>query len=300
MGNSKEARLLPVFYMIDSIEKWNDITELRKSNPNLSVSVSPGYLLEEIAVAEQSLSKKGEFLTKYCNIKQNSSLAWLSASDVAKCCGEHLDLNDFRDSYCVGGIDLSLSTDLTASCIIIMKNGIYHIIAKFFLPREKLEEATARDGIPYQTMIQRGFLQLSGENIIDYTDVFNWFRELVEEYRIYPLKVGYDRYSAQYLIQDMEAYGFHTDDVYQGDNLYPILLNIEGLIKDGKIDIGDNDLLKVHFLNSAIKMNQERGRGRLVKINPNDHIDGMASVSDAFTMISKYWDEIGTQLMNEV
>ena len=68
-GDSKEKRLFPLLYMIDDIEKWNDINELRKSNPNLGVSVSVDYMLEEIAVAEGSLSKKAEFLTKYCNIK---------------------------------------------------------------------------------------------------------------------------------------------------------------------------------------------------------------------------------------
>ena len=62
--------------MVDDLDKWNDINELRKSNPNLGVSVSIDYLLEEIAIAEGSLSKKREFITKYANRKQNSSLAW--------------------------------------------------------------------------------------------------------------------------------------------------------------------------------------------------------------------------------
>ena len=66
MGEGKEKRLLPFIYMIDDVEKWNDINELRKSNPNLGVSITVDYLLEEIAVAEGSLSKKAEFLTKYC------------------------------------------------------------------------------------------------------------------------------------------------------------------------------------------------------------------------------------------
>ena len=38
---------------------------------------------------------------------------------------------------------------------------------------------------------------------------------LKEKYEIYVLKVGYDRYSAQYLIDDMAAYGFHMDDVFR-------------------------------------------------------------------------------------
>ncbi len=300
MGDSKEKRLLPILYMIDDVERWNDINELRKSNPNLGVSVTVDYLLEEIAIAEGSLSKRSEFITKYCNIKQNSSLAWLAAQDVERASGAALDLNDFRDCYCVAGIDLSQTTDLTACAAVIEKAGELYVFAKFFLPAERIDDATLRDGLPYQLYIQRGLLQLSGENFVDYHDCFSWFTELVETYKIFPLKTGYDRYSAQYLIQDMARYGFHMDDVYQGDNLWPVIQEVEGLIKDGKIHIGDNDLLKAHLLNSAVKMSVERGRGKLVKINPNDHIDGTAALLDAFTVRQKWAKEIGEQLKNEV
>lgn len=300
MGDSKEKRLLPILYMIDDVERWNDINELRKSNPNLGVSVTVDYLLEEIAIAEGSLSKRSEFITKYCNIKQNSSLAWLAAQDVERASGAALDLNDFRDCYCVAGVDLSQTTDLTACAAVIEKAGELYVFAKFFLPAERIDDATLRDGLPYQLYIQRGLLQLSGENFVDYHDCFAWFTELVETYKIFPLKTGYDRYSAQYLIQDMARYGFHMDDVYQGDNLWPVIQEVEGLIKDGKIHIGDNDLLKAHLLNSAVKMSVERGRGKLVKINPNDHIDGTAALLDAFTVRQKWAKEIGEQLKNEV
>lgn len=298
MGDSKERKLLPVLYMVDDPDKWNDINELRKSNPNLGVSVSVDYLLEEIAVAEGSLSKKSEFLTKYCCVKQNSSLAWLTAQDVEKVSGEHMELSDFSDTYAICGIDLSQTTDLTAVTTIIEKNGILNVFAQFFLPSEKIELATARDGLPYDQYIKRGLLTLSGENFIDYNDVFKYVTGLMEQHKIYILKIGYDRYSAQYLIKDLEAYGFNTDDVYQGDNLWTVIQETEGLIRDKKINIGDNDLLKVHLLNSAIKMNTERGRGRLVKITPTAHIDGTAALLDAMTVRAKYYNEIGEQLKN--
>ena len=299
MGESKEKRLLPILYMIDDVEKWNDINELQKSNPNLGVSVTVNYLLEEIAIAEGSLSKKAEFITKYCNIKQNSSLAWLSSDLVEKTCGEHLDLEQFRSSYCVGGIDLSQTRDLTACNVVIEKGGELYVISKFFLPAEKIDEATQRDGIPYQIYIQRGILQPSGDNFVDYKDCFDWFRMLVEDYEILPLRVGYDRYSAQYLIKDMESYGFQCSDIFQGENLYPVIQETEGLLEDGKIHIGDNDLLKIHLLDSAIKMSTERGRGRLIKVTPSAHIDGVAALLDAMTVRQKYYAEIGDQLKNE-
>ena len=79
----------------------------------MGVSVSPDFFKEEIAVAEMSMSKRAEFLTKYCNIKQNSSIAWLDYP-VVDGAGIRAKLADFRDSYAVGGIDLSQTTDLTA------------------------------------------------------------------------------------------------------------------------------------------------------------------------------------------
>ena len=298
MGESKETKLLPLLYMIDDIEKWNDINELRKSNPNLGISIPVNFMLEEIAIAEGSLSKKAEFMTKYCCVKQNSSLAWLSAQTVEAACGEELKLEDFKDTYCVAGIDLSQTRDLTACTAVIERAGELYVFAKFFLPAERIDDATQRDGVPYNMYIQRGLLQASGDNFVDYHDCFNWFKMLVEEYQIYPLMVGYDRYSAQYLVQDMKAYGFQMDDVYQGENLYPVILETEGLLEDRKIHIGDNDLMKIHLLNSAIKMSAERGRGRLVKVNSSYHIDGCAALLDAMTVRQKWYAEYGEQLKN--
>lgn len=299
LGDSRETRLAPFLYMIDDVTKWNDINELRKSNPNLGVSVSVDYLLEEIAVAEGSLSKRAEFITKYCNIKQNSSQAWLPTQAVEKCSGNALRLEDFRSSYCVGGIDLSRTTDLTACCVVLEKNGRLYVFAQFFMPSEKLEEATARDGLPYPIYVQRGLLTLSGGNFVDYHDCYNWFVNLVEQYEILPLKVGYDRYTAQYLVQDMDGYGFQMDDVFQGFNLTPVIRETEGLMKDGVFDIGDNDLLKAHLLSMGMKMDIESGRMRAIKISANEHIDGGVALLDAMTVRQKWADEIGEQLKNE-
>ena len=299
LGESKETKLLPFLYMIDDIDKWNDINELRKSNPNLGVSVSIDYLLEEIAIAEGSLSKKVEFITKYCCLKQNSSTAWLSTQTVQKCMGDEITLESLSKCYGVVGLDLSQTTDLTSACVVVEKNGILNVVSKFWLPAERIDEASDRDGVPYRLYIERGLLAPSGDNFVDYRDCYNWLVDLVEKHNILPLVVGYDRYSAQYLIQDLNAYGFKCDDVWQGENLWGVMQEAEGLMKDGKVCIGDNDLLKMHFLNSAVKMSTERGRGKLIKVSPTAHIDGMAAFLDAMTVRQKWWPEIGHQLKNE-
>lgn len=298
-GDSKEQKLLPFLYMIDDINKWNDINELRKANPNLGVAVPVDYMLEEIAVAEGSLSKKNEFIVKYGCQKRNSSIAWLDNDVIEATTGDPLKLEDFRGCYCVAGFDLSRTTDLTAACIVIEKDGEFYIFCRFWLPAERIEAATSAEGVPYNIYVQRGLLTPSGTNVIEYNDIFEWYKELVEQYEIYPLKVGYDRYSANYLVQQMTNYGFHCDDVFQGFNLSIILDTFGGYLRDKIVHIGDNDLLKIHFFNSALKVSTEKGRSKLIKIKPTAHIDGMAAVIDAMTVRDKWYGEIGEQLKNE-
>ncbi|MCM1532866.1 MAG: terminase large subunit [Ruminococcus flavefaciens] len=296
-GNSKERRLLPFLYMIDDVEKWSDIEELKKANPNMGVSVPESFFMDEIAVAESSLSKRAEFLTKYCNIKQNSSIAWLEYATVDGA-GVEKTLEEFKDCYAVGGVDLSQTTDLTAASVVIEKGGVLYAFTQFFMPRGRVETLQATDGVPYDIFVKKGLITLSGENYIDYHDVYTWFTGLVEKYGIYILKIGYDRYMAKYLIEDLKDYGFQTDDVHQGENLTPVIREFEGIIKDGNFKIAGNNLLKTHFLNVALKHNMETRKFRPIKIEQRAHIDGFVSVIDAMTVRQKYWEECGELLKN--
>lgn len=78
-----------------------------------------------------------------------------------------------------------------------------------------------------------------------------------------------------------------------------MMQEFEGLMKDGRVNIGDNGLLTMHLLNSGVKMNTERGRGRLIKISPELHIDGTAAILCAMAVRNKYYLELEHQLRNE-
>ena len=300
-GTSKETRLAPFLYMIDDPEKWNDINELRKANPNLGVSTSVDYMLEEIAIAEGSLSKRYEFLCKYCCIKQTASRSWFSAEDVKKMFFDRKPISELA-GYGLIGIDLSQTTDLTSSCALVEKDGIIWVISHFWLPGERLAEATQRDGIPYRAMVDRGFLSLSGEQFVDYHDVFNWVEKVRKEYRILPLQVGYDRYSSQYLISELEQHSYHCESVFQGWNLTNIEDTFEGMLREGKIRCADdNDLLKIHMMDAAQQIEtgtSAYSRKKLVKLSKNAHVDGVAALLDAMCMRQNHWTEMGKRLMN--
>ena len=304
MGHSREKHLLPILYMIDDPEKWDDLEELEKAMPGLGESVSREFIKKEIDIAHESISKEVEFKTKYANIKQNQSTAFLKAEDINRVFGWRKPMEELRSHYVVGGYDLSQVVDLTSAGFICEIDGILWVKAHFWLPKNRLEEATKRDGVPYEIYIRKGFLSLSGEEFVDNNDVLKWFIDLVKTYKIYPLMVGYDRWSAMELNQKMQEKHFKTDSVTQGFNLTNVIDTFEGLIREGKVrDMDDNDLLKIHLADSAMKMESGADRAHprkmLVKISNKAHVDGMAMLLDCMAMRVFNWDKLGRRLENK-
>ena len=304
MGHSREKHLLPILYMVDDPAKWDDLEELEKSLPGLGESVSREFIQKEIDVAHESISKEIEFKTKYANLKQSMSTAYLKAEDINKMFGWRKPLEEIRSRYCVTGVDLSQAVDLTCAICCTELDGIVWTHAHFWLPKNKLEEATKRDGVPYEIYIRKGFLSLSGDEYVDPMDVLAWHMDLVKKYKIYPLMVGYDRWSAQQLVQELEKKSFKTDSVKQGFNLSNVMDKVEALMREGKIrDMDDNDLLKIHLADAAQKMESAaetaHPRKMLVKISSKAHVDGAAALLDAFAMREFKWAELGTRLTNE-
>lgn len=304
MGHSKESHILPIIYMIDDPKKWDDMEELEKSLPGLGSSVPRWFIEREIITAHESISKEVEFKTKYANLKQTMSTAWLKAEAINKMFGWRKPMEELKGKYCVGGIDLSQVIDLTAAGFICEIDGILWTKAHFWIPKNRLEEATKRDGVPYEIYIRKGFLSLSGEEHVDYNDVLKWFMDLVKKYKIYPLMTGYDRWSAMELVQAMNGKKFKTDSVTQGFNLTNVADMFESLLREGKIrDMDDNDLLKIHLADSAMKMESGTDRAHprktLVKISNKAHVDGTAMLLDAMAMRVFKWDQLGSRLMNK-
>ena len=304
MGNSREQHILPIIYMVDDRQKWKDLEELKKSLPGLGVSVSEEFIRKEIATAEESIPKAIEVKVKYANLKQAMSTCWLRAEDINKAFGHHKGLDELKGRYCVAGLDLSQTTDLTSACIVTELDGVLWVHSHFWLPNKKLEEATKRDNVPYEIYIKKGFLSLSGEEFINNDDVLLWFMDLVKKWRIYPLIIGYDRWMAQDLVQKLERKHFHTDNVTQGFNLSSVSDTFEGMLREGRIrDMDDNDLLKIHMADAAQQMESSaesaHPRKKLVKITKNAHVDGVAALLDAMAMRQFNWAKLGARLTNE-
>jgi phage terminase large subunit-like protein len=258
-GELDRPRWLIWLYTQDSEhEVWQDESSWVKSNPGLGVIKKWSFLRKMIEEAKTSKAMRVFVLSKDYNIKQNNASAWLTPDDIKN--EETLDIEDFRDSFAIGGVDLSKSGDLASARVIMMKPGSQkkYMLQKYFIPESKLEELGKQDLEMFLEWIRQDLIEVSPGNENDFTLVTAWFVKLYKEYGIRVFKIGYDKWSAIYWAKEMEEYGFDCKRVSQdwGSMSEPMKL-VEADLKSNLINYGNNPIDKWCLENTAINMNSK-------------------------------------------
>ena len=93
--------------------------------------------------------------------------------------------------------------------------------------------------------------------------------------------------------------GFKMDDVYQGWNMTPAINKLEGVLSERRLKIGNNALLRVHLLDTALQKDRMTKKVKIVKVSEKAHIDGTAALLDALIVKDKWAGDYGRQLRNE-
>src|SRR5699024_6252537 len=115
-------------------EIWQNESSWNKSNPSIGVIKKWSFLRQMAEEAKISKSKRVFVLSKDFNIKQNNATAWLMADDIRN--EETFDIEDFRNSFAIGGVDLSKTGDLASARVMMMKPGSHkkYTIQRYFIP----------------------------------------------------------------------------------------------------------------------------------------------------------------------
>ena len=170
-GTVPDEILFPVIYELDEEKEWLDEECWIKANPALGTIKSIKDIREKVERAKANPIELVNLLCKDFNVRQNSVNAWLTFEDLNN---EEL-YSDWKDTYCIGGCDLSSTTDLTCATILGVKNKKIRIKQMYWIPTNLLEKKVIDDKIPYDKWLKNGWLRLSGDSKIDYHDVTKWF-----------------------------------------------------------------------------------------------------------------------------
>lgn len=300
-------RMLPWLYTQDSeMEVWNGNRENRlwmKSNPTLGMVKKWEYLEEQIAVAKKSKADRIFVLSKDFNIKQNAAEAWLNLEDYNYDCVYNLE--DFRNSFCLGAVDLAETTDLCAAKIMLMKpdDPVKYIHQHYFIPESKLEDSDDKGaGAHYKEWAAAGMLTITEGNDVDVAIIADWFYSLYTDYNIRLWKCGYDQRFSKDWLAKMDYYGWMKTGGDDSDVIM-ILQNAQTLTNAIKLCEADfkhqliwynNNLIDKWCLgNAGIKVD-DKGLALIVKMQTGKRIDGAVCLAILYEMYRRYRTEFKT------
>lgn len=296
-GAITDPHFLPVLYELDERSEWTDPAAWRKANPALGTIKKLDDLTAKVERAKQNRNELSGVLCKEFNVRETVKTAWLSFDDVNN--ESTFDLEEFRGAYCIGGVDLSITTDLTAASLLLMKRGDdrKYIVQMYWLPADRLAERVQQDKIPYDKWFDRGLLRLCAGNSINYSDVTAWFVETVKQYDLFPAWVYYDSYSARYFVEEMQMQGFNMVRCIQGAKTLSLPMQMLGAdLQAHKVIYNNNPVLKWCLTNTGVQTDRN---GNIVPIknqSPKQRIDGTAALLDCYVGLYEHYTEYTTAI----
>lgn len=295
-GDIIDEHFLGIIYELDSSEEWLDESKWIKANPGLGTIKKIETLRNNVEKAKNDPSFRPTVLTKDFNIKNVEAATWLTWEQLNN--EELFDIEEVRNTYAIGGCDLSATTDLTCATLLIRKRDDekLYVLQHYFLPRSRIDEleATSSKEAPYKIWEERGLITFCEGNMVQYSDVTAWFRKMRDEYQIDLWRCGYDRALAGYWVQEMEGeFGISAmEKVAQGPFTWTAPMKELGAkLSDKMINYNNNPILKWCLSNTGVKSTGTVESIQPTKIQKNRRIDGMVSLLNAYVIYVKYKED---------
>jgi len=283
---------LPIIYELDNRNEWSDPAAWGKANPALGSIKRLDDIQFKVERAKNSPADLSGILTKDFNIRETPQTAWLTYDAINN--EETFSIEDFDGSFAIGGVDLSITTDLTCATLLMMKPGEdkKYITQMYWLPSDSLYDRVKIDKIPYDQWRDRGFLRLCDGNCINYSDVTAWFIEMIKQVGINIAWVYYDSYSAKYWVQEMNMEGFRMERCIQGAKTLSLPMQMLGVdLQAKRVNYNNNPVLKWCLTNTGVQTDRN---GNIVPIknqSPKQRIDGTASLLNAYVGLFERYNE---------
>ncbi len=289
-----DIHFLPFIYELDSRKEWTEESCWKKANPGLGTIKKLQTLRDKVEKAKGNPTDVKNLVCKEFNIRETSTESWLTFEQIDN--RTLFDWRELKPRYGIGGVDLSSNIDLTNATVIFMVPGddrIY-VLQMYWLPEDLLEQRVREDKIPYDIWKEQGLLRTCPGNKVHYRYVVQWFQEIQQDYDIFLFKCGYDSWSAQYFVEDMENNFGKTvmDSVIQGKKtLSGPMKSLGADLSAKRIIYNNNPILKWCLTNTSVDVdrndNIQPAKGNL----GTRRIDGMAGLLDAYVTLERNWDD---------
>ena len=229
-GAVQDETLFAIIYCADEADEWDSEAALEKANPNLDVSVSREFLLQQRDKARRSASLQNAYKTKHLNLWVGASVAWMNMLAWQRQKRE-LNLADYagRDAWI--GVDLASKKDLAAIAILIPDGAGFVTFYDFFAP----EAAAERNG-KYRQLSD--WITFTPGSATDYGFIEDRLSELMRQLSV--REIAFDPWQAQYLMQRLLERGAPVVEFpHQVRTMSDPMKEVEALVLDGRLYHGN-------------------------------------------------------------
>lgn len=283
-SNVVDETILPVIYELDKAIEWQDEKKWYKANPGLGVMKNIKDLRDKVQRAKNNPSELVNLLCKDFNIRQSEQDRWLTFEDINN--EEKYTEEDIYDTYGVGGVDLSATTDLTCATILVFRKGKKFVLQQYFIPQANLEYKIKDDKTPYDKWEKLGLVTICEGAKVDYSQVTQWFIRMKDDYKINTLWIGYDPWNSNYWIQEMDRCGFKAYEVRQGvKTLSNPMKQLEADLIEKKVIYNNNPILKWCLVNTNVKRDENDNIRPVKGQKQRARIDGAVSLIIAYVVL---------------
>src|SRR5574344_642536 len=307
---NKNDRIFALMYGIDDDDDPTDTNCWIKANPAMYEGrPTMKFLQEQWETMKDDPIMRNTFISKHLNRQIGAGIDYFDMIDI-KNSMTTIKTEDIYDTYAVGGLDLSETTDLTNATLIILKeDGKFIILQAYFIASECLDRCSSKDKVDYKMFeccdskndVVKKLLVVTNGSYVDQRAVMDWFVWLRDEYKINILKIGYDRWMSKQFIELGKEYGFAHEKVQKQDDeteirdggvltavaqggftLSGAIKIIKSLFADGKLKYDNtNKLLPYCFYNLKIRTDTNNNLTPH-KSKSTGHIDGAIGIFNAF------------------
>ena len=283
-GGIVDETVLPFIYELDEAKEWTDEKAWIKANPNLGITKTYKYLRDKVEKAQKKPDELSNLLCKEFNVRTTAQEAWLDFDTVNN--EATFDMEEIFDTYAIGGVDLSSTTDLTCATLLIIKHNKKYVLQQYFIPSERLELKIKDDKIPYDKWEKRGLVTICEGAKVNYSDVTQWFLRMNDEYKISTLWVGYDPWNTQYWVEEMKEYGFEMVEVRQGaKTMSNPMKQLEADLIEKNVIYNNNPVLKWCLCNTSVKRDENDNIRPVKGQKQRARIDGAVSLIIAYCVL---------------
>lgn len=270
---------------------WQDKKVWEAVNPSIGHTVLWDKVEDQFTRARGNLAKEKNFrwLRLNCWEKLKTS-KWLGLDFWDRCNGK-INNKNLSGRPCYGGLDLSTKIDMTAFVLLFPPDDInrhWTVLPRFWIPEDNMRERASVDKVPYLEWHQKGYLQITKGNAIDYDYIEKEIMEAMRTYHVH--QIGYDEWNAMQTAIHMQDEGAEMVPVRQGyKSMSPSMKEIEQLVRAKKLVHGGHPVLRWNVSNVEVK-SDENENIRPVKGKGTERIDGLVALINAMFCAIRHED----------